>query len=97
MNKNLKIAGMEKRVSKKKETGWLISKPPIEDLVIPMILPAHVGTKRFFSEVQRSGLLTCDTFSRAAKQQLPAKLMKCLCNTASLSDGMGKSPNAMLP
>ena len=44
----------------------MISGPSIEDLVIPMILPAHVGTKRFFSEAQRSGLLTFDTFSRAA-------------------------------
>ena len=55
INKNLTIAQMEKRVSKKKEIGWLISAPSIEDLVIPMILPAHVGTKRFFSEAQRSG------------------------------------------
>jgi len=34
INKNLVIAGMEKRASKKKKIGWLISKPSIEDLVI---------------------------------------------------------------
>mmetsp|Transcript_84117 Transcript_84117/g.136359 ORF Transcript_84117/g.136359 Transcript_84117/m.136359 type:complete len:235 (-) Transcript_84117:961-1665(-) len=96
-NKSLIIAGMEKRAAMKSEIGWLISKPPIEDLVIPMILPAHVGTKRFFSEAQNSGLLTFDNFPSAAKEHLPTKLMKCLSKTASLSDGLGKGPKLMPP
>jgi len=50
INKPLILAGMEKRATKKMEIGWLISQPSIEDLVIPMILPAHMGTKRFFEE-----------------------------------------------
>jgi len=81
----------------KTEIGWLISKPSIEDLVIPMILPARVGTKRFFSEAQNSGLLTFNNFPRAAKKHLPTKLMKCLSKTASLSDGLGKAPKSMPP
>jgi len=64
---------MEKRASKKKLIGWLISKPSIEDLVMPMILPARVGTKLFFLEAQRSGLLTFENFPRAAKDHLPTK------------------------
>ena len=88
---------MEKRAAMKSEIGWLVSKPPIEDLVIPMILPAHVGTKRFFSEAQNSGLLTFDNFPSAAKEHLPTKLMKCLSKTASLSDGLGKGPKLMPP
>jgi len=88
---------MEKRAAKKMEIGWLISKPSIEDLVIPMILPAHMGTKSFFSEAQKSGLLTFDNFPRAAKEHLPTKLMKYLSKRASLSDGMGKTLKAMPP
>jgi len=94
---NLIFAGMEKQAAKKMEIGWLISKPSIEDLVIPIILPAHMGTKRFFSEAQKSGLLTFDNFPRAAKEQLRTKLMKCLSKTASLSDGLGKGPKSMPP
>jgi hypothetical protein len=96
-NKSLIIAGMEKRAAMKTEIGWLISKPLIEDLVIPMILPVRVDTKRFFSEAQKSGLLTFDNFPRAANEHLSTKLMKCLSKTASLSDGLGKGPKLMPP
>jgi len=88
---------MEKRAAKKMEISWLISKPLIEDLVIPMILQARVGTKCFFSEAQNSGLLTFDNFPGAAKKHLPTKLMKCLSKTVSLSDRMGKGPKVMPP
>jgi len=97
INKNLIISGMEKRAEKKMEIGWLISKQSTEDLGIPMILPAHMGTKRFFSEAQKCGLLTFDNFPRAAKHHLPTKLMKRLSKTASLSHGMGKTPKSMPP
>ena len=42
---NLILAEMEKQAAKKMEIGWLILKPSIEDLVIPVILPARTGTK----------------------------------------------------
>jgi len=64
---------MEKRAAMKTEIGWLISKLSTEDLVIPMILPARVGTKHFFSEVQNSDLLTFDNFPRVAKEHFPTK------------------------
>jgi len=56
-----------------------------------MILPERVDSKRFFSEAQNSGLLTFDNFPRAVKH-LPTKVMKCLSETASLSDGLEKDP-----
>ena len=88
---------MEKQASRKKEIVWLLSKASIADLVIPVVLPTHTGTKRFFSGAQKSGLLTFDSFPRVANEQLPMKLMKCLSKTASLSDGMGKTPKWMPP
>jgi len=44
-NKNLILAGMEEQAAKKMEIGWLILKPSIEDLVLPVILPARTGTE----------------------------------------------------
>ena len=59
---------MEKQVTKKKEVGWLLSKPSTADLVIPVILPARTGTKRMFSGAQKSGLLTLNSFPMASKE-----------------------------